>query len=73
MSEARKRGRRPLLSKGVIFPPLLPPDAHEIARFLRPQPPYEIPARSGPAHIPGLIALDILGYRVIRRIQGSEA
>jgi hypothetical protein len=43
-------------------------DRREVARFLREQPIAEIPRRSPAAQPPGLIALPLLGYRVIRRL-----
>jgi hypothetical protein len=43
-------------------------DRREVERFLREQPIAEIPRRSPPAQAPGLIALPLLGYRVIRRL-----
>jgi hypothetical protein len=43
-------------------------DRREVARFLRAQPVAEIPRRSAAASPPGLIALPLLGYRVIRRL-----
>lgn len=43
-------------------------DRREIERFLRVQPIAEIPRRSGPTTTPGLIAAQLLGYRVYRRL-----
>jgi hypothetical protein len=39
----------------------------EVARFLREQPPRDVPRRSWAAPTPGLVALSLLGGRVIRR------
>jgi hypothetical protein len=58
----QKRRRRP------SDPPLVKHDRREIERFLREQPIAEIPRRSPAAQPPGLIALPLLGYRVIRRL-----
>jgi hypothetical protein len=38
----------------------------ECARFLRPQPPPEVPPRSVYAPLPGLLARSLLGDRVIK-------
>jgi hypothetical protein len=43
-------------------------DRREVERFLRVQPIAEIPRRSAPTGTPGLIAAQLLGYRVIRRL-----
>ena len=43
-------------------------DQHEVARFLRHQPPLEIPARHPSTSLVGLIGLSVLGYRIIRRL-----
>ena len=46
--------------------PSVPHDRREVARFLRPQPIAQIPRRYEPTATRGLIALPLLGYRVIR-------
>jgi hypothetical protein len=54
-------------------PPQPPPiDRQEVARFLRPQPPWPVPRRTFAAAPPGLVAGSCLGYRVIRRLQGQS-
>lgn len=44
-------------------------DPHEVARFLRPQPPWPIPPRTYATPLPGLLALALLGARVVTRFQ----
>jgi hypothetical protein len=61
-------GQRGLAPHGRTTPIAGRHDRREVERFLRAQPVAEIPRRSGPAHAPGLIALPLLGYRVIRRL-----
>lgn len=43
-------------------------DRREVARFTREQPVLPIPRRLGTSTAPGLIALELLGYRVIHRL-----
>jgi hypothetical protein len=70
-----KRDRR--VRRGVAdrHPPVLPvfvPDQHEVARFLRPQPPASVPPVGQPRRVPGLIGLSVLGFRVIRHNEGGR-
>jgi len=64
-----RRVRRDSRVGGSVNPPAVPAlDRQEVARFLRPQPPIEVPRRAVAATMPGLIAGEVLGYRVIRRL-----
>lgn len=47
-------------------PPSPRPHDDERARFLRPQPPAEIPTRTPYGPLPGLLARSLLGDRVIK-------
>ena len=66
MSRAREQ-RTPLLP-GARPRPL---DRREVARFLREQPPLAVPRRSWNGELPGLVALPLLGFRVVRRLGGD--
>jgi hypothetical protein len=61
----RRSVLRPLLAWGS----LAPPDVHEIARFLREQPPLTTPPRTATGRAPGFIAWSLNGYRIIRHGQ----
>lgn len=65
-----RRARRPLLHADAAWLPSAPPDRREVARFLREQPPTRVPPRTIAPTLPGLIALSLSGYRVIRRFEG---
>lgn len=67
MSERRTRVSTPILPVFQAAPPPPISDPHEVARFLRPQPPIEIPRRRFEAPPPGLFALQLLGARLVTR------
>jgi hypothetical protein len=71
-----KQADRPLRfhRRRLVLPPDMltatrTPDRREVARFLREQPPMLVPRSPYATPLPGLIALSVLGYRVIRRYQ----
>jgi len=54
----------------TVVPPTPPRDPHEVERFLREQPPTLIPRRHvEPRQVPGLVAHQLLGNRVITRYE----
>ena len=66
MSSRDRRVRRGAADRHPPVLPVFTPDRHEIARFLREQPPQPIPPRVDSRNVPGLIGLSLLGYRVVR-------
>lgn len=49
--------------------PVPPLDRAEVARFLREQPPHAVPPRTPDRPVPGLVAAQVLGHRVVRRFE----
>jgi hypothetical protein len=46
-----------------------PVDRAEVARFLREQPPLDVPRRQIDRPVPGLVAAGLLGGRIVRRFE----
>jgi hypothetical protein len=69
MKAAARFARRRLVLPPDMLTATRTPDRREVARFLREQPPLLVPRSTITAPLPGLIALSLWGYRVIRCAQ----